>query len=206
MPNQYRSGNYNELGGALLAFVILGYVSSALFVIIGIYMLAQYMPYVSLLGGFYTFLILFVVAYCVMIAVFGILLNLKIHRRDKGFFRFYQTICIVQAVLLVLAFFFSLSYGVFSGTRFFNGILSIVYMLAWNYYFLQSQRVRVYFGGDEYIRRAIVGKQLVGSASFSGFGSSPSWNGTAGTSSFCTGCGKPLAADTMFCTNCGKKK
>lgn len=203
MPNNYQNPSYHALGGALIVFVILGYVSCGIFAFIGLYIFFSYIPIVPYLGGYavlYVFLILLLEAYCAMIIVFGIRLNLKIQRKDERFLRFYQMVCAIQTILMILGFFMTLSRGTFHATRFLMSILSVIYMVCWNYYFISSQRVCVYLGDERYLQLAFFG----GKTAWGSFYNMQKRSQGQGAVRYCTKCGKQLQTDMRFCSHCGK--
>ncbi|MBQ9387887.1 MAG: zinc-ribbon domain-containing protein [Lachnospiraceae bacterium] len=170
--NKHAGKDYHSLGGWLLVFVIGNFVS----VLYGLGQIRESFTAVSESSDYAALIIdysgigYFIGLYMLLaVQIFGIVVNIiypiKVIKRNSSSLRFLQLTTIIEsgifltAVIILIAsigmdreFFVTAISGIFGSAASF-----VLFTL----YYMRSVRVRTYFGSEEYMRKALVGKNAV---------------------------------------------
>lgn len=150
---------YHEATGLLKIQIICGYIGIALLTIYSIVLIYYFFKYdfasiiklagryLGIAGTFITVLLaIYAVIYILFFAFCVIFFN-KLKNKETDFLLFYHNICVACYVLSFVLLFFD-----FKDT-FFRIIWFTILVAIFTYYYCTSVKVRVYFGGDEFLKK-----------------------------------------------------
>ena len=153
---------YHEAHGFLKAQIICGYISILLFVFLAIYLINIYSKVnvingMKYLGGI-GFLTNFVLIYCIIVYllffIFVIVFLNKLVNKKSDFLLFCHKVC---AIFYVIYFILMFIEGFISIKIVFNSVFRLfwttVFIVLLTLYYCTSVKVRVYFGGDEFLKK-----------------------------------------------------
>ena len=149
---------YHKASGFLKVQIILGYIYVILAVIVNIVALCYLFKlklfsaintiglYLGFVGAILYFLIALYVLLDVVLFVICIIFLKKLVNKDTSFLLFYHNLCVVCYVLLFISLFFGFIEAII------NIICFTIMVVLFTLYYCLSVKVRVYFGGDEFIK------------------------------------------------------
>ena len=150
---------YHEATGLLKIQIICGYIGIALLTIYSIVLIYYFFKYdfasiiklagryLGIAGTFITvLLVIYAVIYILLFAFCVIFFN-KLKNKETDFLLFYHNMCVACYVLSFVLLFFD-----FKDT-FFRIIWFTILVAIFTYYYCTSVKVRVYFGGDEFLKK-----------------------------------------------------
>ena len=150
---------YHEATGLLRIQIICGYIGIALLTIYSIVLIYYFFKYdfasiiklaaryLGIAGTFITvLLVIYAVIYILLFAFCVIFFN-KLKNKETDFLLFYHNMCVACYVLSFVLLFFD-----FKDT-FFRIIWFTILVAIFTYYYCTSVKVRVYFGGDEFLKK-----------------------------------------------------
>ena len=153
---------YHEAHGFLKAQIICGYISILLFVFLAIYLINIYSKVnvingMKYLGGI-GFLTNFVLIYCIIVYllffIFVIVFLNKLVNKKSDFLLFCHKVC---AIFYVIYFILMFIEGFISIKIVFNSVFRLfwttVFIVLLTLYYCTSVKVRVYFGGDDFLKK-----------------------------------------------------
>ncbi len=150
---------YHEVAGFLKFQIICGYISIVLLTIYNLMIIYYFFKfdfinainmvgrYLGIVGSFFTILLILYVVIDIAVFTFCIIFLKKLKNRDSDYLLFYHNMCVVCYVIMLILLFFD-----FADT-FFRIIWFTVIVAALTYYYCTSVKVRVYFGGDDFLKK-----------------------------------------------------
>lgn len=150
---------YHEAAGFLKFQIICGYISIVLLAIYNLMIIYYFFKfdfinainlvgrYLGIAGSFITILLILYVVIDVAVFTFCIIFLKKLKNRDSDYLLFYHNMCAVCYVVMLIMLFFD-----FKDT-FFMIIWFTIIVAVYTYYYCTSVKVRVYFGGDDFLKK-----------------------------------------------------
>ena len=150
---------YHEAAGFLKFQIICGYISIVLLAIYNLMIIYYFFKfdfinainlvgrYLGIAGSFITILLILYVVIDVALFAFCIIFLKKIKNKDSDYLLFYHNMCVVCYVVMLIMLFFD-----FKDT-FFMIIWFTIIVAVYTYYYCTSVKVRVYFGGDDFLKK-----------------------------------------------------
>lgn len=153
----YADHPYKRLGGWLAVFAYAQIVVTILTSISLFIAVILALPYLSMVGARYIFFLVIGLASFAVTVYVCIRLFRMIRNRNVLFLRFYELWLMIELVCATICIVFRLG-GVADNIS--TLVSSGIGFVFWEIYFLRSERVRIYFGSDEYIRRSLIASGL----------------------------------------------
>jgi len=155
--------DYSKLGGWLLFY----FVSLCLGAGVAVLSVLQSLTYINYVfrAGMSALMRLFVLNIgSALLLVYTIV---YLYKRNPKFLRFYEISICMGIIDILLS-------GQFV---FFNIILSLIGPICWRVYFHKSARVKVYMGGDDFLRQSIISKFVSYTSNATGVGNYGNYSG-----------------------------